>query len=154
MLQCFNSMLLHDTLPVDLPDLWPSDILILAFLVFNPWDLYYLGYKKNNNNTSNTTIYNTPVLRVPRKLVTQKIWSVSRHDMTWEVSTYLQEGLDRSPAVSVMSDCLVCRLWRRRSSGLALTAHHGLTRWGQSDPDCRHYTHTGADSGWLYFSVR
>jgi len=37
---------LHDTLPVDLPDLWPSDILILAFVVFNPGDLYYLGYKK------------------------------------------------------------------------------------------------------------
>jgi len=31
---------------VDLPDLWPSDILILAFVVFNPGDLYYLGYKK------------------------------------------------------------------------------------------------------------
>ena len=39
-------VLLHDTLPVDLPDLWASDILILAFLVFNPGDLYYLGYKK------------------------------------------------------------------------------------------------------------
>ena len=26
------------------------DILILAFLVFNPGDLYYLGYKDNNNN--------------------------------------------------------------------------------------------------------
>jgi len=26
--------------------LWPSDILILPFLVFNPGDLYYLGYKK------------------------------------------------------------------------------------------------------------
>ena len=46
MLQRFNSVLLHDTLPVDLPDLWPSDILILAFIVFNPGDLYYLGYKK------------------------------------------------------------------------------------------------------------
>ena len=46
MLQRFNSVLLHDTLPVDLPDLWPSDILILAFVVFNPGDLYYLGYKK------------------------------------------------------------------------------------------------------------
>ena len=45
-LQRFNSVLLHDTLPVDLPDLWPSDILILAFLVFNPGDLYCLGYKK------------------------------------------------------------------------------------------------------------
>jgi len=44
-LQCFNSVLLHETLPVDLPDLWPSDILILAFVVFNPGDLYYLGYK-------------------------------------------------------------------------------------------------------------
>ena len=31
------------------PDLWPSDILILAFLVFNSGDLYYLGYKNNNN---------------------------------------------------------------------------------------------------------
>jgi len=38
-------VLLHDTLPVDLPDLSPSDILILAFVVFNPGDLYYLGYK-------------------------------------------------------------------------------------------------------------
>ena len=46
MLQRFNCVLLHDTLPVDLQDLWPSDILILAFLVFNPGDLYYLGYKK------------------------------------------------------------------------------------------------------------
>jgi len=36
MLQRFNSVLLHDTVPVDLPDLWPSDILILAFVVFNP----------------------------------------------------------------------------------------------------------------------
>jgi len=43
MLQRFNSVLLHDTLPVDLPDLGPSDILILPFLVFNPGDLYYLG---------------------------------------------------------------------------------------------------------------
>jgi len=43
MLRRFNSVLLHDTLPVDLLDLWPSDILILAFLVFNPGDLYYLG---------------------------------------------------------------------------------------------------------------
>jgi len=34
MLQLFNSMLLHDTLPVDLPDLWPSDMLILAFFSF------------------------------------------------------------------------------------------------------------------------
>jgi len=46
-LQRFNSVLLHDTLPVDLQDLWPSDILILAFLLFNPGDLYYLGYLKN-----------------------------------------------------------------------------------------------------------
>jgi len=58
MLQRFNSVLLHDTVPVDLPDLWPSDILILAFVVFNPGDLYYLGYKilkikKNNNNNTN-----------------------------------------------------------------------------------------------------
>jgi len=30
-LQRFNSVLLHDTLPVDLPDLGPSDILILDF---------------------------------------------------------------------------------------------------------------------------
>ena len=43
MLQRFNSVLLHDTLPVDLPDLWPSDILILAFLVFNPGDLILPG---------------------------------------------------------------------------------------------------------------
>ena len=34
MLQRFNSMFLHDTLPVDLPDLWPSDILILVFFNF------------------------------------------------------------------------------------------------------------------------
>jgi len=34
MLQLFNSMLLHDTLPVDLPDLGPSDMLILAFFSF------------------------------------------------------------------------------------------------------------------------
>jgi len=46
MLQRFNSVRLHDTLPVDLPNLWRSDILILAFVVFNPGDLYYLGYKK------------------------------------------------------------------------------------------------------------
>jgi len=49
--------------PVDLPDLWPSDILILAFLVFNPGDLYYpLGYKfflhtNNNNNNNNNTVH-------------------------------------------------------------------------------------------------
>jgi len=43
MLQRFNYVLLHDTLPVDLPDLLPSDILILAFFSFNPGDLYYLG---------------------------------------------------------------------------------------------------------------
>jgi len=41
MLQRFNSVLLYDTLPVDLPDHFD-----LAFLVFNPGDLYYLGYKK------------------------------------------------------------------------------------------------------------
>ena len=46
-------MLLHNTLPVDLPDLWSSDILILAFLVCNPGDLYYLEYKKNTNNRDN-----------------------------------------------------------------------------------------------------
>jgi len=45
MLQRFDSVLLHDTLPVDLPNLWLSDILILAFLLFNPGDFYYLGYK-------------------------------------------------------------------------------------------------------------
>ena len=39
MLQRFNSV--QDTLSVDLPHLH----LILAFLVFNPGDLYYLGYK-------------------------------------------------------------------------------------------------------------
>jgi len=39
MLQRFNSV--QDTLPVDLPDLH----LILAFIVFNPGDLYCLGYK-------------------------------------------------------------------------------------------------------------
>ena len=55
MLQRFNSVLLHDTLPVDLPDLWPSDILILAFVVFNPGDLYYLGYKFKKNNNNNIT---------------------------------------------------------------------------------------------------
>jgi len=27
--------------------------LILAFLVFNPENLYYLGYKNNNNNNDN-----------------------------------------------------------------------------------------------------
>ena len=43
MLERFNSVLLHDTLPVDLPDLRPSHILMLVFLVFNPGDLYYLG---------------------------------------------------------------------------------------------------------------
>ena len=31
---------------VCVPDLWPSDILILVFVVFNTRDLYYLGYKK------------------------------------------------------------------------------------------------------------
>jgi len=43
-------VILHDTLPVDLPDLhvWPSDILILAFLVSNPGDLYCMGYKNKN----------------------------------------------------------------------------------------------------------
>jgi len=45
MLQRFNSVLLHDTLPVDLLDLLPSDILISAFVVFNPGDLYW-GIKK------------------------------------------------------------------------------------------------------------
>jgi len=49
MLQRFNSVLLHDTLPVDLPDLWPPGILILAFLVFNPGNLYYLGYQQKSN---------------------------------------------------------------------------------------------------------
>ena len=34
MLQHFNSVFLHDTLPVDLPDLWPCDILILAIFSF------------------------------------------------------------------------------------------------------------------------
>jgi len=48
MLQRFNSVLMRDTLSVDLPDLWPSDILIFAFLVFNPADLYY---HNNSNNT-------------------------------------------------------------------------------------------------------
>ena len=60
MLQRFNSVLLHNTLPVDLPDLWPSDILILAFVVFNPGDLYYLGYKKNNNNMQHLTYHVSP----------------------------------------------------------------------------------------------
>ena len=41
MLQCFNSVLLHDTLPVDLPHFDFS-----FFLVFNPGDLYYLEYKE------------------------------------------------------------------------------------------------------------
>ena len=58
MLQCFNSVLLHDTLPVDLPDLRPSDILILAFLVFNPGDLYYLGYYNNNYNSGQHSFSN------------------------------------------------------------------------------------------------
>ena len=44
MLQRFNSVLLHDTLPVDLPDLWPSDILILDFLVFNTGEVKILYY--------------------------------------------------------------------------------------------------------------
>ena len=43
-LQRFNSVLLHDTLPVDLPD--SSHLtFIFAFLVFNPGNLHYLGYK-------------------------------------------------------------------------------------------------------------
>jgi len=48
-------LLLHDTLPVDLPDLCPSDILILALFLFltHPEDLYYLGYKNNNNKNNN-----------------------------------------------------------------------------------------------------
>ena len=50
MLQRFNSVLLHDTLPVDLPDLWPSDILILAL--------------KNNNNIKNYRNNNN--VRCPR----------------------------------------------------------------------------------------
>ena len=48
MLQSFNSVLLHDTLPVDRPDL--SDILILALLVFNPGIYTTWGIKNNNNN--------------------------------------------------------------------------------------------------------
>jgi len=28
--------------------------LFLDFFVFNPWDLYYQGYKNNNNNNNNT----------------------------------------------------------------------------------------------------
>jgi len=28
-------------------------IIFLAFVVFNPGDLYYLGYKNNNNNNNN-----------------------------------------------------------------------------------------------------
>jgi len=42
-------VLLHDTLPVDLPGLQPSDILILAFVVCNSEDLYYLGRNNNKN---------------------------------------------------------------------------------------------------------
>ena len=57
MLQRFNSVLLHDTLPVDLPDIWPSDILILALFVFNPGDLYYLGYNFFNNNNYYYVVY-------------------------------------------------------------------------------------------------
>ena len=53
MLQRFNSVLLHDTLPVDLPDLWPSDILILAFLVLTPGIFSTWGIKNNNNNNNN-----------------------------------------------------------------------------------------------------
>ena len=37
----------HDTLPVDLPDLWPSDILILAFVVFNPGEVKIPEVLKN-----------------------------------------------------------------------------------------------------------
>ena len=50
MLQRFNSVLLHDTLPVDLSDLGPSDIFILAFFSFQPRVSLLPGVKNNNNN--------------------------------------------------------------------------------------------------------
>jgi len=33
--------------------------LILAFVVFNPGDLYYLGYKKNNNSIKQNGLFLT-----------------------------------------------------------------------------------------------
>jgi len=33
--------------------------MILAFVVFNPGDLYYLGYKKNNNNNLRLLVADT-----------------------------------------------------------------------------------------------
>jgi len=42
-LSCYNASTPCFCTTVNLPDLWPSDILILAFLVFNPEDLYVCG---------------------------------------------------------------------------------------------------------------
>ena len=42
--QRFNSVLLHGSLTVDMPDLYHPAFLFLSS-VFNPGDLYYLGYK-------------------------------------------------------------------------------------------------------------
>jgi len=50
-IQRINSALLHDTLPVDLPDLWPSDILTLVFsFVFERdviWPVAFLAMSVN-----------------------------------------------------------------------------------------------------------
>ena len=35
-------------------------LLVLIVFVFNPGDLYYLGYKKNNNNDNATITIRTP----------------------------------------------------------------------------------------------
>ena len=52
-LSCYNAStpcFLHKNLPIDLPDLRPSDILISAFLVFNLGVFTTWGIKNNNNN--------------------------------------------------------------------------------------------------------
>ena len=48
--QRLNSVLLHDTLIANLPDLQPSNNFVLASVFNSRRDLYCLGFKNNNNN--------------------------------------------------------------------------------------------------------
>ena len=107
MLQRFNSVLLHDTLPVDLPDPWPSDVLILAFLflilgIFTTW-----GIK--------TVIINSAIRSVVRNVVA--LWSESdcadnpRRFCCSLCRFFFLFGIMRTRLLPAFGSCIQCRCW-------------------------------------------
>jgi len=62
-LQRFNSVLLQDTLPVDLPDILILAFLFLTLRIFRTWSIKNKNKNKNNNNNnSHDNVYGAVIM--------------------------------------------------------------------------------------------